>query len=144
MYQMNTINSRFRQVRESLGLTQEDFAKRANRTRSEIKNIEYGKTSPKPEVIQAVCDRYGINQNWLKTGEGEMMVSHTAGDGVGKIVAEALKGAPEDARAYVSHLLDGLTGPEILLLAEVLRSFLSRRDQERQTRDKQETNSPQE
>ena len=44
---MSTINERFREVREYLNLSQDEFATKANRTRSEIKNIEYNKTSPK-------------------------------------------------------------------------------------------------
>ena len=69
---MPTINERFRLLRETKGLSQEDFASRIHRTRSEIKNIEYGKTTPKEEVIQSVCAAYGVNESWLRTGEGEI------------------------------------------------------------------------
>ena len=68
---MSTINERFRIVRESLGLTQTEFATMANRTRSEISNIEYNKTLPKEEVIKAVCAAHGIDRIWLETGAGE-------------------------------------------------------------------------
>ena len=68
---MLTINDRFRQVREILSVSQDEFASTASRTRSEIKNIEYGKTAPKPEVINAVCKAWGISQTWLVDGIGE-------------------------------------------------------------------------
>ena len=68
---MGSINERFREIRESLNMSQEDFAKKASRTRSEIKNIEYGKTTPKPEVVQAICSAWGIDRVWLETGAGE-------------------------------------------------------------------------
>lgn len=68
---MDAINERFREVRGLLSLSQDDFATAANRTRSEIKNIEYGKTSPKEEVIVSVCKAHNINPTWLRTGEGE-------------------------------------------------------------------------
>lgn len=58
-------------MREMLGVSQDDFASKADRTRSEIKNIEYGKTCPKPEVITAVCKAWGINRVWLVDGIGE-------------------------------------------------------------------------
>ena len=70
---MSTINERFRQLREAKCLSQEDFAGGAHRTRSEIKNIEYGKTTPKEEIILSICAAYGVNETWLRTGEGEML-----------------------------------------------------------------------
>lgn len=66
---MGTINERFREAREYLELSQEEFAQKANRTRSEIKNIEYNKTSPKEEVINAVCVAHRINRRFLEAGE---------------------------------------------------------------------------
>lgn len=68
---MSSINERFREVRDFLGQSQEEFARKASRTRSEIKNIEYGKTTPKPEVIQAVCAAWNVDRIWLETGVGE-------------------------------------------------------------------------
>ena len=68
---METINERFRFLREFLGLSQEDFAAKAHRTRSEIKNIEYCKTTPKEEVISSICATYGIREEWLKNGGDE-------------------------------------------------------------------------
>ena len=71
---MSTINERFREVREYLKLTQTEFATMANRTRSEISNIEYNKTSPKEEVIKAVCSAHGISRQYLETGEEPMLM----------------------------------------------------------------------
>lgn len=70
---MSTINERFRKVRDHLNLSQTDFATMANRTRSEISNIEYNKTSPKEEVIKAVCAAHGINRKYLELGEEPML-----------------------------------------------------------------------
>lgn len=70
---METINERFRQARVALHKSQETFAQEAGRTRSEIKNIECGKTVPKEEVIKSVCKAHGIDETWLRTGTGEML-----------------------------------------------------------------------
>lgn len=70
---METINERFRQARVALHKSQETFAQEAGRTRSEVKNIEYGKTVPKEEVIKSVCKAHGIDETWLRTGTGEML-----------------------------------------------------------------------
>lgn len=92
---METINDRFRFAREEMGLSQEEFATRANRTRSEIKNIEYGKTVPKPEVIMAICKAHGIDETWLRTGVGEMHVPKTRVEELDAIFSEALEGVSD-------------------------------------------------
>lgn len=95
---MDTINDRFRIARENLSLSQEVFASKANRTRSEIKNIEYGKTVPKEEVIQSVCKAHGISEVWLRTGEGEMFLPKSRKEELMEIFGSALNGVTDKDR----------------------------------------------
>lgn len=95
---MPTINERFRLLRETKGLSQEDFASRIHRTRSEIKNIEYGKTTPKEEVIQSVCAAYGVNESWLRTGEGEIFKPISKDAELAAFLGEIMHGETADFR----------------------------------------------
>ena len=101
---MATINERFREVREYLNLTQTEFATMANRTRSEISNIEYNKTSPKEEVIKAVCAAHNINRKYLEHGEEP------------KILPE-----PDDDTAYIDELLNAVDDPVV----DIIKAFMS-------------------
>ena len=101
---MATINERFREVREYLNLTQTEFATMANRTRSEISNIEYNKTSPKEEVIKAVCAAHNINRKFLELGEEP------------KILPE-----PDDDTAYINELLTAVDDPVV----DIIKAFMS-------------------
>lgn len=94
---MDAINERFREVRGMLDLSQDDFAAAANRTRSEIKNIEYGKTTPKEEVIVSVCKAHNINPTWLRTGEGEPFVPLSRSEELAAIFAAVQVG--DDAKS---------------------------------------------
>ena len=89
---MSTINERFRVVRETLNLTQTEFATMANRTRSEISNIEYNKTFPKEEVIKAVCAAHGIDRIWLETGVGEPFRPMDRNEQIAAILGKAIAG----------------------------------------------------
>ena len=100
---MSTINERFREVREFLNLSQDEFATKANRTRSEIKNIEYNKTSPKEEVIKAVCAAHNINRKYLELGEEP------------KILPE-----PDDDTAYINELLTAVDDPVV----DIIKAFM--------------------
>ena len=101
---MSTINERFREVREFLNLSQDEFATKANRTRSEIKNIEYNKTSPKEEVIKAVCAAHNINRKFLELGEEP------------KTLPE-----PDDDTAYINELLTAVDDPVV----DIIKAFMS-------------------
>ena len=131
-------------VRKDLGLTQAEFGREVGKSRDTIANIESGRVSMDATLARLIASRYGYYEGWLLSGKGEPKPQSTVNDEVGQIVADALKGQPEETQEYFPRLLDGLTGAEILLMGEVLRRYLARRDQERQTRDKQETDSPQE
>lgn len=87
---MDTINDRFLEVRKAENLSQEDFARKINRTRSEIKNIEYKKTSPKEEVIRSICRVYGVDELWLRDGIGEMFRPRTREDEITTFCADLL------------------------------------------------------
>ena len=67
------MKERFKAVRKELGLTQiEVAAAMGYSSNGAIKNIEQGVVTPKPEFINAFCEKYGINKEWLLTGEGDM------------------------------------------------------------------------
>lgn len=118
---METINERFRQAREALRKSQDVFAQEAGRTRSEIKNIEYGKTMPKEEVVKSVCKAHGIGETWLRTGEGEMFLPKSRGEEIGQIVREAASVDPEDAVKFFQSLLDGMSDAEIVLMYQIFK-----------------------
>lgn len=104
---MSTINERFRTARELLQLSQDDFATKANRTRSEIKNIEYNKTSPKEEVIKAVCSAHGINRKYLEFGEEPILMPEA-----------------DSETAYINELLNDVDNPFVGLIKSIMSVYV--------------------
>lgn len=123
---MSSINERFREVRELVGQSQEEFAKKASRTRSEIKNIEYGKTSPKPEVIQAICSAWGVDRTWLETGVGEPFKPVDRSEQITEILNHAIKhndtARDRLIRAF-SQLPDEMYGQAEKILEEIVANL---------------------
>ncbi len=66
--------NRIRLVRESLHLSQREFGEKLGVSRDVISNIEYGRVPPKKLLLQHMCQQYRVNERWLETGEGEMLV----------------------------------------------------------------------
>ncbi len=68
------MNERIKEVRKALGLSQEDFGKRLGVTRGAIVNIELSRAQTKPLFIKHICEVFGINEEWLQTGNGKMFL----------------------------------------------------------------------
>lgn len=119
---METINDRFRILRDSTGLSQEEFAARAHRTRSEIKNIEYGKTSPKDEVIASVCHTYGINEDWLRHGLEPMRAARSEEEEIAELVGSALSGSSRLKKAVIK-MICSKSEAELQALEDMLRQL---------------------
>lgn len=55
-----------------LHMSQNEFAKKLNISGSNLSNIEIGRIGLTDRVINEICEAYGINEEWLRTGEGPM------------------------------------------------------------------------
>jgi transcriptional regulator with XRE-family HTH domain len=60
-----------RALRQSLNLSQEDFAEKVGLTKNYISLVETGKRSLADRTIRDICRMYSVNEHWLRTGEGE-------------------------------------------------------------------------
>ena len=74
------MNNRIREVREHFKLTQTEFGERLGVSRDVIGNIEYNRLkNPKQKepIIKLICSTFGVNELWLRSGEGEMFQAMT-------------------------------------------------------------------
>lgn len=101
---MNELNSRIKQVRKALGMSQDDFGNGLGLGRGAITNIELNKTTPKPLVVQLICKTYNVNETWLRTGEGEMFVQRTRSQEITDFMADLVQTDSEFKRRFVSVL----------------------------------------
>lgn len=79
------IENRIKQVRIDCGLSQADMAATLNLSENFVWMLENGKRVPGNRTIADICSAFGINEVWLRTGEGEMFSDvprQTAGDRV--------------------------------------------------------------
>lgn len=69
------MNTRIKKLRKTLDLTMEDFGKRVGVTRTAISNIESGNRNVTEQMFKLVCREFNVNEEWLRTGDGEMFVA---------------------------------------------------------------------
>ena len=66
------INRRIVMLRHSLKLTQKDFAKRIFLSTSFLASIEIDQKKVLDRHIKLIVSAFGVNEAWLRTGEGEI------------------------------------------------------------------------
>lgn len=74
------LNTRLKRIRTVFGLTQDKFAKQIHKSNAYICRIESGKVNPPDDIIDAICEVYHINAEWLRTGTGDMFEPGFEGD----------------------------------------------------------------
>lgn len=68
------MNERIKQIRRELGLTQAEFAERIGLKQNSIALIESGKRNISDQAVLSICREYGVNEEWLRTGDGDKFI----------------------------------------------------------------------
>ena len=63
---------RIRELRKTLEMTQNDFAIRIGLTQNTITKYETGLRSPSNQIVISICREFNVNEDWLRTGKGNM------------------------------------------------------------------------
>lgn len=71
----NKIGKRIACIREHFDLSQEDFGQIIGFKQAQISRIESGVSGPTETTINAIIARFPVNPDWLRNGEGEMLIS---------------------------------------------------------------------
>ncbi len=85
------MNKRIKELRKLLGLTQEEFASRIGIKRNTLANYEIGRNVPIDGIVFSICREYGVNEDWLRFGTGEMFPDVLPEDETAAAISEILE-----------------------------------------------------
>lgn len=68
------MNSRIRELRKELGLTQKEFAEQIGLRQNAISYMEKNGSTVTKQNVMAICSRFNVNEAWLRTGIGKMFL----------------------------------------------------------------------
>ena len=89
---MSTINERIAQVVAYSGLTKTDFAERIGVSQPFVSRLCMNGT-PSDRTINDICREFGVNEVWLRTGDGDMLRPVSRSEEIAAYMAELLGGA---------------------------------------------------
>lgn len=94
------MKQRLRELRKTLNLNQTEFGNRIGVKQSTITGYETGKRIPLDSVIFSICREFNVNEDWLRSGEGDMFLPQE--DEVSEIVSHLL----DESNPFYDMILD--------------------------------------
>ena len=117
-----TENERVKDLRKSIGLTQEKFGERVGVKKNTISQIESGVNGVTDQLRLSVCREFNVNEDWLRTGEGSMFSEPDEDEEITKFLGDILSDQPDFRRRLVS-ILARMTPDEWELLEAKIREL---------------------
>lgn len=99
------MNERLKKLRKELDMTQQEFADRIGIKRNSLANYETGRNTPIDAIIVSICREFNVNENWLRTGEGEMFMGMSYDDEIAQFVGQVMG---EEDDSFKKRLISGL------------------------------------
>jgi transcriptional regulator with XRE-family HTH domain len=110
---LNSLGERIKSIRKECDLSQKDFGERINISDGHISAIEKNKTKPSERLIQLICLNFGINEKWLRTGEGaKVKANPQPGVTLNSLIRNAdeyLKSKPREVQEMIIFILNSLS-----------------------------------
>jgi len=66
------VNRRISEIRKALGLTQQEFAEKLKISQAHASALERNSRTIHDRILKMICFTYGVDESWLKTGNGDM------------------------------------------------------------------------
>ena len=97
---MQEIKDRIISIRKESGMTQEEFGNEIKLSQNYVWMLESGKRAPSARTITDLCQKFNINEEWLRTGEGEMKAPMTKQAEIASITAQLFHKEETDPETY--------------------------------------------
>ena len=122
------MKERIKELRKSLGITQQEFADKLGLKRNTIATYEIGKAVPSDRVVSDLCNKYNVNEEWLRTGEGEMFVALNRTQQIAQLTADLFKGEKDSFKERLLLALAKLDESEWKVLEKIAEDLTKKKD----------------
>ena len=99
------MNERLKKLRKTLDMTQQAFADRIGMKQNTIAQYEMGRTVPSDAIILSICREFNVNEEWLRTGKGEMFIQLSRNEEIAEFVGQLMS---DEDDSFKKRLISGL------------------------------------
>lgn len=102
------MNERIKNLRKSLNMTQEEFSKQIGLSRNFIAQVEIGTKTPSERTISDICREFEVNEEWLRTGNGEMIIQKSKDEQIAEMLGEIQRSGEDNFKHRLVSALSKL------------------------------------
>lgn len=106
------MKDRIKKVRKDSGLTQKEFAERLGIKQNTVASYEMGRIGVSDSVRISICREFGVNEQWLREGIGEMKIENFQEERYASNVAKLQRTDDETIIRWANAIAE--TSPEVL------------------------------
>ena len=103
-----SVKERIKTLRKELGLSQDAFAEKLGLTKNYISLVENGNRNLSEQSIKVLCSTLDVNEEWLRTGKGEMFIEKSKDILISDMFADIFKGDDTDFKYRLVSALSKL------------------------------------
>ena len=119
------MNERIKELRKSLNVSQNAFAQALGLSRNFICLLEKGDRDAGDRTIRDICDIYGVNEDWLRTGTGEMYKPLDREGEVARIADVMLNDVDPYLKTKLIRMVADAPGEDLELFVQKAREFIA-------------------
>lgn len=101
---ITTLSERIALIQEKSKLNQTEFSGRIGISQQYLSQIRNGKKIPSDRTISDICREFGVNEVWIRTGEGDPFRQESRSEQIMRFAVQTAKGSDEFKKALVSML----------------------------------------
>lgn len=134
---MEPINERISMLIAELGITKTKFANKLNVSQAFVSKMCSGDSGLSDRTIQDICDRFNVNEDWLRFGEGDMFLQRTREEEIAEFMGERIDG-PNNFKKRLVSVLANLDEDGWQLLADMAEKLAREAEEEQKKNPGQE------
>ena len=124
----DTIGIRILQIIKEKGLKKVEFARIIKVDQAYVTQLTSGKRNPSDRLIDSICREFGVNETWLRTGEGEPYIPKDRETRLADAVNRLLSGENPEFKRRLILVLSALDESQWAFLEEKLLEIVGGRE----------------
>lgn len=127
------MNERIRALIKALKIKQAEFAQRLGVSRPFVSELCSGAKNPSDRTITDICREFGVNEHWLRTGEGEMFSRLSREEEIAKFMTTVIRDPDSEFQRRFLETMAKLEPAQWKLMEQMLDDLISQREKKEGT-----------
>lgn len=123
------MKDRLKELRKALHLTQQKLADKLGVKQNTIAQYEMGRNEPSDAVIVSICREFGVSEDWLRNGNGDMFIPMTRDEEIASFIGGVQADVDDTFKKRFISALAKLSTEEWKAIEHLIENMISEREQ---------------